>query len=154
MTEYRITKYNPKKRNKFGHYLDKDEWTEFSEVGTNVTLKECEAVEASYIQSAKDFIISCGIEKLKVVALEDYQKRSRYKKNDLVPAAVLEIELQSLLRGDFWCRLESDYGFIHVGHDYYMYIGVNKVDPKIIERVSNRGLFVEEYISPLHPENC
>jgi len=66
----------------------------------------------------------------------------------------LEKELRSLLRGDFWCKYESELGYVHVGYDYYMYIGVSSVESETIERAENRGLFVEEFTSPYHPEDC
>ena len=154
MNEYRVTKYNPENRNDHGHYLDKEEWTEFCEVGKKVSLEEYTNIETAYIESAVDFISGSGIREFKVVALEDSSGQSKYKDNDVVPVAALESVIRSLLRGEFWCRLESDLGFIHVGWDYYMYVGVSSIGSSAIERAQNRGLFVETFNSPYHPENC
>jgi hypothetical protein len=33
MTSYRITKYDPGRRNEQGHYLDDSEWTAISDIG-------------------------------------------------------------------------------------------------------------------------
>jgi hypothetical protein len=154
MIEYRITKYNPAKRNELGLYLGKDEWTEFSEVGKNVSLEDYEKVEAAFTKSALEFLSSAEIKELNVVGLEDYQNKSRHKENDTISIDKLEKELRSLLRGDFWCKYESELGYVHVGYDYYMYIGVSSVESETIERAENRGLFVEEFTSPYHPEDC
>ena len=153
MNEYRITKYNPKNRNDQGHYLDLEEWTEFSDVGTKVSLSDYEKVEKAYISSAMDLISECEPLGLRVISLEDYQGNCTYKEESTVPQNELEAVLRSLLRGDYWCKLESDNAFVHIGWDYYMYVGVQSASPKTISRTSNRGLYVEEFTSPYHPEN-
>ena len=154
MIEYRITKYDPAKRNEHGHYLDIEEWTEFCDVGKNVTLEEYEQVEASYIKTAIEFLSSTGITKLNIVGFKEYQNRRVPKENESIAIGEFENELRSLLRGDFWCKFESEFGYVHVGYDFYMYIGVNTLEPGLIELAQNRGLFVEEFTSPYHPESC
>ena len=32
--------------------------------------------------------------------------------------------IRQILRDDFWCRLEGQGGYVHLGWDFYMYIGV------------------------------
>jgi hypothetical protein len=56
--------------------------------------------------------------------------------------------LRSLLREEYWCRLESETAFVHVGWDYYMYISVLKSCPLAESIAQNRGLFVEQFRSP------
>lgn len=153
MNEYRITKYDPKKRNDQGHYLDLDEWTEFSDVGERVPLKEYESVEKAYISSALDLVSECEPLGLSIKSLEDYQNKCSFQEGDTVPQKDLETVLRSLLRGDYWCKLESGHAFVHVGWDYYMYVGVQSASPQSISRVTRRGLYVEEFVSPYHPEN-
>lgn len=38
--------------------------------------------------------------------------------------------LRRMLREDFWCRLEVEGAFLHVGYDYYMYVGVPSPCPR------------------------
>lgn len=154
MNEYRITKYNPEKRNELGHYLDRNEWTEFSDVGKSVTLKEYELVEAAYISTAIDLVSHSELSGLSIKSLEDYQNKCSYKDGDFIPLIDLEGVVRSLLRGEFWCMLESDSAFIHIGYDYYMYIGAQSASLNEIARVKDRGLYVEEFVSPYHPEGC
>lgn len=154
MHEYRITKYNPENRNDQGHYLDLDEWTEFSDVGKSVSLSEYEAVETAYISSAIDLVSNCELSGLRIKSLEDYQNKCSFKENDIVTLESLEAVLRALLRGDFWCMLESEQAFVHIGYDFYMYVGVQSTSEQVVSRTMNRGLYVEEFISPYHPENC
>jgi len=154
MNEYRVTKYNPSKRDEWGHYLDKDEWTDFCEVGKKVSIEAYEIVETAYINSAIEFLSDSGIETLQVVGLEDYQQNGLYKEGETIQVGSLEPVLRSLLRNEFWCRLESKLGFIHIGWDFYMYIGICKISKAVIHNAEKRGLFVEPFISPYHPTNC
>ena len=61
----------------------------------------------------------------------------------------LETVVRHLLREALWCRLEDDAGrYIHVGYDYYMYLGVDRNCPESEALAKRRGLFVEEFRSP------
>lgn len=151
--EYRVTKYNPNKRNNLGHYLGADEWTCFSEVGEKVSLKKYEVIERNYILSASDLLLYAGITSLKIKGLEEYNKKSYLKEGEIISLPQLNSILQSVLRNEFWCQFESLDGFIHLGYDYYMYVGVSKTDSSIIQKITNRGLFVEAFTSPYHEEN-
>lgn len=154
MHEYRITKYDPNNRNHQGHYLDLEEWTEFSDVGKSVSLQEYMVVEAAYISSALDLVSDCEPAGLRIKSLEDYQNKCCHKENEVVALEEIEAVLRSVLRGDYWCMLESDQAFIHIGYDFYMYIGLSSVSEKVITRTIGRGLYVEKFISPYHPEDC
>ena len=154
MNEYRVTKYNPDNRNELGHYLDLSEWTEFSDVGKSVTLDEYEVIESAYINSALDLITNSKTVGLTIESLEDYQGSCEYKDEELVPFSKLPGVVRSLLRGEYWCKLVAKEGFIHIGYDYYMYVGSSISDADTISRVINRGLYVENFISPYHPEDC
>ena len=150
MNEYRITKYNPEKRNEFGHYTHSQEWTSFSEIGKNVSLEEYLAVECAYIKSAIEFLQYSNVCSLRVSGLEDSSHQSHVQEGEIIPIEHLEPVLRALLREEFWCRLEAVDGFIHVGWDYYMYVGVIKGDELAISKATNRGLFVEDFVSPYH----
>ena len=56
--------------------------------------------------------------------------------------------IRSVLREEFWCRLEGPAGYLHFGWDFYMYVGVPYPCPKSQELARGLGLFVEEYPSP------
>jgi len=153
MLEFRVTKYDPKNRNEAGHYL-LDEWTCFSEVGGSVSLEEYEKVEGAYLASAIDFARMWSTEGFTISGLEDHHENTQLVEGQQMTADDVPSVLRSILRNEFWCRLENTDGFIHVGWDYYMYVGVPKVDRSIVTAAQARGLFVEEFISPYHPEKC
>jgi hypothetical protein len=153
MNEYRITKYNPQNRNEFGHYLDIDEWTEFCEVGSKVSLQEYEIIESNYIVSAIDLISNCTFSGLTIQGLEDYRNNCPHKEGALISLEKLNAVLRSLLRGDYWCKLESQEAFIHIGYDFYMYVGVKISNDETISRIYQRGLYIEKFRSPYHSEH-
>ena len=52
------------------------------------------------------------------------------------------------LRAEIWCRLVAPGAFVHVGYDFYLYVGVSVACPRAIAAATGRGLFVEEFSSP------
>ncbi len=161
MQGYRITKYNPSYFAASGAYL-KDEWTSISDVGKvfadgTLTLAEYQKVEDVYLTTVRIFADAAGINSLHVVGLEIHdampQGRLEEGQNVSVPQAV-EICREMLRERPVWCRLENEEGFyVHIGYDYYMYIGVsaNTHIQQAVESVKKLGLFVEKHWpSPYH----
>jgi len=154
MFEYRVTKYDPAVRLRGGTY---DEWTSFSDVGatfngTVLTQAIYEKVEAAYISVAKVFLQEANVCSLAVRGLE-YRKKGKppYAEGGCIRVIDIEAIMTKVFREELWCRLESDRGFIHLGWDYYMYIGVASACPESQELATKVGLFVEEMRSPYHP---
>jgi hypothetical protein len=155
--EHRVTKYDPAHRDRRGAYT-REEWTSVSYIGlsfSNVILTEAEyqRVEAAYASAAIAFMREAGVESLAVVGLENHKGIS-------IPfgeGSTLDLDdtvrvLQQVLRAEFWCRLESAGGFIHLGYDYYMYIGVGQRCPEAEMFACHLGLFVEAFGSPYREE--
>jgi hypothetical protein len=151
MIEYRITKYDPQKRDKFGRYLDQEEWTCFSEVGTKLTLEEYEEVEKKYIAAALSFHRE-NIDKLKVQNVENHLNDDTSELSKTMTSSLFKTILQNVLRNKYWCTLESEEGFVHIGWDYYMYIGCEQEKEDIIKEAEEKGLFVEKFNSPYKNE--
>jgi len=153
MYQYRITKYNPSRRDLGGAYAI-DEWTSRSDIGKSfggVRLTESDylRIEQAYLEAAVAFLKEARIDELTVVGPENHSKvpaapqdGSRIKTED-VPEVV-----RSLLREDFWCKLETPVAFIHVGYDYYMYIGTPIECGCASVAAQANGLFVEAFKSP------
>jgi hypothetical protein len=124
MFEYRITKYNPKNRDTQGRYID----------------------------AAIKLLDECGVSSLAIDALENHLN---YQSNYLVFSngqrlrdESLREGIRSLLRGDFWCRLQDGTrAFIHVGYDYYMYIGVPCPAQNSVRAVQSAG-FSSNHLNP------
>ena len=151
MKQYRVTKYNPEYRNADGTY-NRSEWTSYSDVGNIVTKEEYEKVENSYIESALRFLEEQNISKIKITYLENQQNYNE-------PSVVLEVGaelnsnqlkevLKSILREKYWAKLENNNAFIHLGWDYYMYIGVTNEPKQAKKYAESVGLYVEVFNSP------
>ena len=157
MFSWRITKYDPLKRDDEGSYLDPEEWTCFSDVGTKVTFAEFVKTEQKYLEAISFFMDEIELNHAYVKALEhwsDEDKNPHPFLSEIRIGKVLNVqEIQQLarltLRNEAWCKIafENQF-FVHFGYDYYMYIGAYKNCTKAIDSVTKLGLFVEEFVSP------
>ncbi len=81
---YRITKYNPKKRNEEGHYLDSSDWTSISDIGNpaynNLTFEDYESMETAYVESIKLILDEKNIKELDINEIEFYNYFDDFKK--------------------------------------------------------------------------
>ena len=93
---YRITKFDPKKRNEEGHFLDNSEWTAISDIGKseyrNVSYEEYDKTETAYVESIILILDEKNITSLKIDSLElhdtladfeEYKKDGRLKNIDV-----------------------------------------------------------------------
>ena len=153
MFEYRVTKYDPTHRNAAGAYT-RDEWTSFSDIGrtfsgTVLTRSEYGSAEDRYVAAAVGFLREAGISTLTVAGLENIAAVSL----PFSEGSTLEVDdvgqvLRRVLREEFWCRFEGIQAFVHVGWDYYMYLGVPSPCPGAVAAARGSGLFVEPFLSP------
>ncbi len=149
MLSYRITKYDPTLRNVSGAYLP-DEWTSYCDVELGrVSLADYERVEHSYVLAAQAILREAGVQELSIAGLEDSDARARVKNDDKLSVENLNRVLIDVLRNQYWCRLEGENAFVHLGYDYYMYVGVPKACKKSEAATIDLGLFVERFPSPL-----
>ncbi len=153
MQHYRVTKYDPARRDISGAYPT-DDWTSRSDIGQSfggVTLTEERyvAVEDSYLEAAAAFLKEAGVRELAVVGLEKVGAHGNVpSEGEVVSVEAIPAVVRALLREEYWCRLNGASAFVHVGWDYYMYIGV-PTTCRDSERVARElGLFVEEFRSP------
>jgi hypothetical protein len=151
--EYRVTKYNPLLRTSWGPYAC-DEWTAFGDIGRSfgdieLTSAEYKRVEDAYVAAAAAFLREAGVGRVSVRDLED----DRGSAGPFTEGAELPIEqvsevLRHVLREECWCRLESADAFVHVGWDFYMYVGVPHPCPDARRQAEQSGLYVDEVPSP------
>lgn len=159
MYTWRITKYDPKNRDGYGHYL-KNEWTSYYDIGKifangQLTQEEYLDVERKYIQAATSFMKCMNVKNLKIVSLE---KRTLTKEDDahfenttkgytklhngqLLDKEMVKIVSQLALREIIWCKLESSIMYIHFGYDYYMYVGSKNSCENTVAEIKKSGLF-------------
>ena len=152
MLEYRVTKYDPACRNRHGAYA-RDEWTSACQIGhsfAGVVLTDAEyrRVEDSYVASAVAFMRGAGVPLLRVEGVETYEIPPPFGEGAVLELFDAEAVIRRVLRAEFWCRLEGAAGFIHLGYDYYMYVGVAQQCPAAEALAGHRGLFVEPSLSP------
>ncbi|MEA2510692.1 MAG: hypothetical protein QOJ59_179 [Thermomicrobiales bacterium] len=168
MYQWRVTKYDPRRRDRRGRYRG-DDWTAASDVGgafdgQTLSLEDYLSVEDQYVATAMHFLRESGLDGLMVVDLESRSPDSLPDESPLpdvlsagpplaegqrLSGADLERAIRLNLRSLLWCKLEEPGRFfIHFGHDYYMYIGSAVPCPESIAFAHRVGLFVEEMESP------
>ena len=131
-----------------------DDWTSFCDVGSSfagVTLSQSEylRVETAYLEAALAFLDEDQAPDLRVVGLEIRNDRLNATiDGSILARADLISVCRSVLREEFWCKLEAAERFVHFGRDYYMYVGVVNSCENAILRTTGLGLFVEEFHSP------
>jgi hypothetical protein len=150
---FRVTKYDPTHRNASGAY-QRDEWTSVTDIGSSfagVVLTEStyQRVEDAYVTAAVAFLREAGVLALTVAGLENHSGLPL----PFSDGAVLGLSeaagvIRRLLREEFWCRLEAEGGFVHVGYDYTMYVGVARPCPGAEALAGQFGIFVEPFRSP------
>jgi hypothetical protein len=151
--EFRVTKYDPTHRDGRGCYT-RSEWTSVSDIGRTfdgVVLIESEyrRVEDAYATAAVAFLREAGVPLLTVAGLENHS-HTPLQFDDGSPLGLIEIGevVRSVLREEFWCRLEGAGAFVHFGYDYYMYVGVARSCPEAAALARQLGLYVETFRSP------
>ena len=153
MNEYRVTKYNPAFRGPSGAYT-RNEWISFGDIGRSfdgvkLTPEAYERVEDAYVAAAVAFLRESAVPHLAVRALENKQGQAvPICEGDALPIEQLADVLRGVLREQFWCRLEANDAFVHVGWDYYMYVGVPRPCPAARRKAEELGLYVEDFSSP------
>lgn len=165
--QWRITKYDPTKRNEHDHYTG-DDWIMAQQIGSVVdgkifTKEEYLKMEDRYVAAAEEFFRESGLETLIVRDLEqsnqsashitehglDNIKNVNLSKGQHVTMQELDPIMRLLLREILWCKLENPRKFfIHIGWDYYMYIGCSKNLVEAVAKTTASGLYVENFISP------
>ncbi len=164
---WRITKYDPEKRNSQGWFLE-DTWISYGEIGESyqgkiLTYDEYIRVENLYINAIVEFMKCLDISHLQIQGLEnhgsvnedpsiDQEERvfvNTLQENDLLSLEQIKTASKLILRNYFWCQLISKHKmFVHFGYDYYMYIGSRSECKDTLQKIKNSGLFVEDFESP------
>lgn len=165
MKHYRITKYNPKYRNKAGHYI-RDEWISFSDIGQVFngevfSLDEYLDIEEKYCTAVNLFMECCEADNLILTSVEYFNEKlsklypvstksihKKVKNGNSYSRSEINDICKLILRENIWGKLSSSNMYVHFGYDYYMYIGVEADCIKTLMKIEEDGLFVEEVMSP------
>lgn len=157
MRSWRLTKYDPARRDARGAFLG-DDWTSLSDVGRTfegrvLTPETYARVEQAHVDTVLAFHAACGAPPLRVHDLErtgDIPTAPWLAEGALLDAAALPDAVRACLREEAWCRLAADDGACHVhfGYDYYVYL-LGDAPPDTTRAVAERnGLFFEPFASP------
>ena len=122
--------------------------------GTVLAREEYERAENAYVSAALAFMSEAGLSSLAVDSLENHRGHPlTFEEGTVLPLEQVGDLIRRILREEFWCRLEGHGGFIHLGWDYYMYIGVPLPCPTARALTGALGLYVEEISSPYKDED-
>jgi len=173
MISYRITKFDPNKRNQEGHYLDDSEWTAISDIGNpkykNTTYQDYEKIETAYVESVKlilneknmktlqtdsielhnsstDFENFKNDGRLKNISIDFNEEIQRLKENTILEFNEIDKIIRLILRETIWMNLIHSGIKIIFGYDYYMYVECLELKENTIENIEKMGLFVEPNI--------
>ncbi|VAW15813.1 hypothetical protein MNBD_BACTEROID03-2370 [hydrothermal vent metagenome] len=170
---YRITKFNPKKRNEEGHFLDNSEWTAINDIGkpeyNNLSYEEYEKTETGYVESVGLILDEKNITNLQIDSLrahDTYEDFERYKKDGrlknidvdfkneiatikngtILNLKEIQKRVRLILRETIWMHLLNTDLKITFGYDYYMYVECSELTNKTINKIEEIELFVEPYM--------
>lgn len=151
--EYKVTKYDPRFYGGPGGAYTRDEWTAYSDIGksfdgTVLTRAEYERIEDLYLRAVRIAAEASGVEEFQVLDVErhgDVSEGLNLVEGQRVGLAeAIEICRNMLRENGVWCTLEADSEFyVHVGFDYYMYIGTSVDVSALWQPLEKDGLFVE-----------
>ena len=170
MKNYRITKYDPAKRNEKGHYLDSTEWTSISDIGkveyNSPTFSDYQKIENAYVESINEILKLNQISEFEISGLESYNTKQdfeEFKKKErlmnlnvnyeteiktLIEGTIIKVDAISklvrlILRETIWMKLLNPKLNIEFGYDYYMYVHCEELSNQTIKKIEGLGLYVE-----------
>lgn len=154
MHQYRLTKYDPALRDERGAFTG-DDWIQVSDIGDSfagvrLTLASYLEVEGRHLAALASFIDESGTERLVAEGVESAEGGFGIDEGDVLTPIEATDVVRRMLRGEGWCRLvDGDRFYIHVGWDYYFYVGSDTPCEKSIEFAQQRGLFIDhDFRSP------
>jgi hypothetical protein len=158
--DYRISHYNESNKS--------TQWTSVSDVvnenNFEETFEEYKATENKYINILKYLLDKNGIIKMKIYELENnmvfengiveklfdkniFDELKIKNGNEYLVKDIVYI-IRLCLREIIWCKIVWENIYIHIGYDYYVYIGGLKIDKDYMENELKNGITIEEYKSP------
>jgi small subunit ribosomal protein S1 len=116
---------------------------------------EEDEVRDVYLEAVRAGLEAAGVERLQVCGLEDHgDAPGSLTEGQWLPVSEAVEICRALLReAGFWCRLEDgDRAYVHVGYDYYLYLGTPVDVGAALAPLEEAGLFVEAGFSSPYAE--
>ena len=127
-----------------------EEWTDFGDVGSLVSLEDYLVVENAYLDAIRRFCVGIGVESLRIQSLERRDSRD-YHEGQPLDLDGIERVARDVLRNVIWCKLVGESAEVHFGYDYYLYL-VSSVDASAALAQADPLLNIESFLSPYLPE--
>ena len=129
-----------------------DEWTSISDIGKKfknkiLTYDEYLLIENHYINCIEEIMTLASQTLFRVENLEKYSK-VQWTENQLININDMIKIVPDCLREKCWARLIGDNSYVHIGYDFYIYVGVSIDLSTIFKIVKNNQLYCKEMISP------
>lgn len=155
-TALRVTKYDPAMRDERGAFAG-DDWTSIADVGSTfngqvLTLDKYLEVEARYLCVVAAFLAEAEVEAMTALDVEHCDARWWPEAGaSLSPLESVDV-VREMLRERGFCRLDGPRDvYVHVGNDYYLYVGGNVSCEQTLKVAAKATLFVDEdFTSPYH----
>lgn len=146
---YRLTKYDPAMRDDRGAFTG-DDWTMFGQIGETfdglrLTFPTYLEVEGRHLVVLASFMDESHISSVTAEGVENAAGTFRVNEGaELSPVEAIEA-VRQMLREEGWCRLvDDDRFYLHVGWDYYLYVGTDTPCARSVALAHEKGLFVDE----------
>jgi hypothetical protein len=112
--------------------------------GARLALPEYLDVEARHLVVLASFLEESGTTRLVAVGVEDAASTFHIVEGAKLSTVDAVEVVRQMLREGGWCRLEEDDRFyIHVGWDYYVYVGSERACEESVGLAESVGLFVD-----------
>ena len=151
---YRVTKYDPVLRDTSGAYTG-DDWIMFEQIGqtfdgVRLTLAMYLDVEARHLVVLASFLEESGTAGVTAAGVKNADQTFRVSEGARLSRVEAIEAVRQMLRDEGWCRLiDDDRFYIHVGWDYYLYVGCDQPCERSVALAEEKGLFVDrDFPSP------
>ena len=120
--------------------------------GKVLTLERYLDVEAAHLRMVGAFLEEAQVAATVVRAPERYDAPWWPTEGQSLSRLIAVDVVREMLREHAWCRLEGPQNtYIHVGYDYYLYLGGAVACPHAIALGRDLGLFIDtDFSSPHH----
>ena len=118
--------------------------------GRRLTLADYLDVEAKHLTVLAPFLEEAGIEFLHAHDVEIWADRMIVGEGQRLSLFEAIKVVRAMLRKLGWCRLKAgDSFYVHVGYDYYVYVGSHDPSETTVHLAQRLGLFVDrDFPSP------
>jgi hypothetical protein len=155
--QYRLTKYDPSLRDSTGAFTG-DDWTSVSDIGetfdgVRLTLPAYLDIEARHLQVIASFLEESAVTAVIAQGVENAKGQFPIKEGEAFsPIQAIEV-VRAMLRDEVWCLLQDGERFyIHVGWDYYLYVGSDRPCERSVKLAKQLGLFINQPFESPHIE--